>query len=32
MAGVIAAINLVVATLCWIPFVIVANRMDTTQE
>ncbi|WP_416327337.1 PTS sugar transporter subunit IIC [[Eubacterium] hominis] len=32
MAGVIAAINLVVATLCWIPFVMVANRMDTNQE
>ena len=32
MAGVIAAINLVVAVLCWIPFVLVANRMDMNQE
>ena len=32
LAGVVAAINLVVATLCWIPFVMVANRMDTNQE
>lgn len=32
MAGVIAAINLVVAVVCWIPFVLVANRMDMNQE
>lgn len=32
MAGVIAAINLVVAVLCWIPFVIVANRMNNVEE
>lgn len=32
MAGVIAAINLVIAVLLWIPFVLVANRMDNTQE
>lgn len=32
MAGVIAAINLVVAVLCWIPFVLVANRMNNVEE
>lgn len=32
MAGVIAAINLVIAVVCWIPFVMVANRMDAGQE
>lgn len=31
MAAVVAAINLVIATLIWIPFVIVANRMDTAE-
>lgn len=31
MAAVVAAINLVLATLIWIPFVIVANRMDTAE-
>lgn len=32
MAGVIAAVNIVVGVLCWIPFVLLANRMDTTEE
>lgn len=31
MAAVVAAINLVIAVLIWIPFVIVANRMDTAE-
>ena len=31
MAAVLAAINLVIAVLIWIPFVIVANRMDTAE-
>lgn len=32
MAGVIAAVNLVVGVVCWIPFVMVANRMDNIEE
>ena len=32
MAGVVAAVNLVIAVLIWIPFVIIANRMDPTEE
>lgn len=31
MAAVVAAINLVVAVLIWVPFVILANRMDTAE-
>lgn len=31
MAAVVAAINLVVATLIWIPFVMLANKMDTAE-
>lgn len=31
MAAVVAAINLVVATVIWIPFVMLANKMDTAE-
>lgn len=32
VAGLIALINLVIAVVCWIPFVMVANKIDNTEE